>query len=120
VTKARVTITQVDCVRETFRCGGNGGQNVNKRDTGVRFRHAPSGAVGESREQRTQLQNERAAWLKLANHPKMKLWTRLQLAAQEQGFRDLDAKVDRMMTEENLRVELGVPAKPGDVEVKEA
>ena len=51
-------VTMKDCDRQTFRAGGKGGQNQNKRDTGVRIIHRASGAVGESREHRTQGQNE--------------------------------------------------------------
>lgn len=115
----KLTVTADDCERDTFRCGGNGGQNTNKRDTGVRFRHLPSGAVGESREERSQLQNERIAWRRLGEDPRMRAWLRLQLAAKEQGYRDLDARIDASMAPGNLRIELGVPARPGDIEVME-
>lgn len=111
----KITVTAADCVRDTFRCGGSGGQNVNKRDTGVRFRHLPSGAVGESREHRTQQQNERAAWERLGKHSRMQAWLRLQLAAKEQGYRDLDARIDAAMAPGNLKIELDVPARPGDI-----
>ena len=46
---------------ETFRAGGPGGQNQNKRNTGVRWIHVPSGATGEARDHRTQGENKRAA-----------------------------------------------------------
>lgn len=49
------SVTIKDCTVQTFRSGGKGGQNQNKRDTGVRIIHRPSGAVGESRQHRTQL-----------------------------------------------------------------
>lgn len=69
-----LSITIKDCIVETFRSGGKGGQNQNKRDTGVRVKHAPSGAVGESREHRTQLENKRAAFGRMARHPRMTFW----------------------------------------------
>jgi len=114
-TKTKIQVTAEDCRRDTFRCGGAGGQNIQKRDTGVRFTHPPSGAVGESTEHRTQVQNERAAWRRLGEHPRMQVWLRLQLAAREEGYRSLDAKVDALMVDEHLRVEAGVPARPGDI-----
>lgn len=42
---------------EFFRCGGKGGQNVNKVSSGARGRHRPSGLVAECREERDQGKN---------------------------------------------------------------
>lgn len=69
-----LSITIDDCEVQTFRAGGKGGQNQNKRDTGVRVVHRASGAVGESREHRTQLENKRAAFRRMADSPKMRFW----------------------------------------------
>jgi len=105
----KVTVTQKDCRRETFRCGGNGGQNVQKRETGVRFTHEPSGSVGQSCDQRTQGQNERIAWRRMAESPKFKAWSALQLQMLEEGYRNVQAKVDAAMArEEDFVVETGV------------
>lgn len=60
-----LSITIKDCEVQTFRSGGPGGQNQNKRDTGVRIIHPPSGARGESREFRTQPENKKAAWMRM-------------------------------------------------------
>ncbi len=67
-----------DCEVQHFRSGGKGGQNQNKRDTGARVIHHPSGARGESREERSQLQNKRAAFLRMVNSPKFQLWLRIE------------------------------------------
>ena len=52
---------------DTFRCGGPGGQNQNKRDTGVRITDKETGLNAESREHRTQEQNKKAAFRKLVD-----------------------------------------------------
>lgn len=75
ITRTRIlSITIHDCEVQTFRSGGKGGQNQNKRDSGVRIIHHPSGARGESREERSQLQNKKKAFLRMAESVQMKLW----------------------------------------------
>lgn len=72
------TVTLDDCEVQTFRSGGKGGQNQNKRDTGVRIIHHPSGARGESREERSQLQNKKTALRRMAATPEFKYWVAIQ------------------------------------------
>ena len=44
---------EADCRFERFHCGGNGGQNVNKVETGVRLIHIPTGITVTSTEERS-------------------------------------------------------------------
>lgn len=57
-----------DLVRfETFRSGGNGGQNVNKVETGVRAIHVPTGTTVVCTEARTQNLNKKLAINRLSD-----------------------------------------------------
>src|SRR5437588_2774334 len=47
-----------DLKRETFRSGGPGGQHQNKTESGVRYRHKPTGISAESRAERSQHKND--------------------------------------------------------------
>ena len=47
-----------DCVVETYRSSGPGGQNVNRRETAVRIRHLPTGIVVTCQRERSQLRNK--------------------------------------------------------------
>jgi len=79
----------------TFTAGGPGGQHQNTSNTAVRITHPDSGAVGVSREFRSQHQNMRAALHKLKDSGKFRAWVNRQLwgspePAEERVRKDMD------------------------------
>jgi len=103
-----LSISIKDCEVQTFRAGGKGGQNQNKTESGVRVIHHPSGAIGESREERSQLQNKRNAFIRMAKTPKFQRWVKFR-TLEMLGHESIESKVDRMLAPENLRVESQEP-----------
>ena len=99
--KKLFTVTIKDCEVQTFRAGGKGGQNQNKRDSGVRIVHRPSQAVGEARDGRGQLQNKRQAFKRMGESQEFQLWARTTALR----LRPIDEIVEEMMVDENLVIE---------------
>lgn len=96
-----LSVTLADCEVQTFRAGGKGGQNQNKRDTGVRVIHPPSGTRGEARDERSQLQNKKAAFRRMAESKAFKAWVRKQAGSDAKLVAEVEREVwpDRLMTE---------------------
>lgn len=101
------SVTMDDLTVQTFRSGGPGGQHQNKTDSGVRLIHEPSGARGESREQRSQLQNKKAALKRLAADPKFIYWVALQTGR----FESDEKYLERQMKPENIKEEVRIDGK---------
>ena len=88
-----VSVRPKDCEVQTFRSGGKGGQNQNKRDTGVRVIHHPSGARGESREERSQRQNLALAFRRMAATPEFRYWAHVQ-AGTRKSVQQLESEIE--------------------------
>jgi len=73
-----LTITKKDFRIDTFRAGGKGGQNQNKRDTGVRITHKATGISAESRSERSQAQNKKIAFRRLCDNKEFKNWLKIE------------------------------------------
>ncbi len=102
------SITKKDFTVQTFRSGGPGGQHQNKVNSGVRIVHKASGARGEARDSRSQPQNKKAAFERLIASPRFQAWMKIELAKRLHQWEDIEAKVDKMMEPQNLKIEEGV------------
>lgn len=111
------SVTKDDCDIQYFHAGGPGGQNQNKRNTGCRVIHRESGAVGEARDSRSQLENTHSAFKRMAQTPKFKFWVAKIMNEISTG-KTSEEIVNEQMKPENLKIE----AKDGDgkwMEVKD-
>ncbi len=90
------SVTLKDCVVQTFRSGGKGGQNQNTRDTGVRIIHRASGARGEARDERSQLQNKKLAFRRMADSAIFRAW----IARQTHEYKQIEARAAKWAQEQ--------------------
>ncbi|WP_232187357.1 peptide chain release factor family protein [Cohnella silvisoli] len=109
--KPLFSVTLADCRVDTFRSGGPGGQHQNKTESGVRITHIKSGAVGESREGRSQHDNKRTAFRRMAESAVFRKWQRLEAARATGRLAEIEREVDRTMHPGNIRVEAQVDGK---------
>ncbi len=88
-------LKESDVVEEFLRVGGPGGQNRNKRETGVRLTHLPTSLVATATERRMQGQNRALAWerleeklRKLFEKKKRRIKTKVSRGAKESRLRE--------------------------------
>lgn len=99
------SVTAKDCRWDTFRGTGKGGRKRNKTESGVRCTHLASGAVGQSDDSRSQHDNRRTAFKRMAATKEFKSWHRREVGkhlGEEQIIQDA---VDRAMQPQNLEIE---------------
>jgi len=99
------SITEKDLEVQTFHAGGPGGQNQNKRETGVRVIHKESGAVGEARDSRSQAENKKQALKRLSESVKFKVWLNKILAEISTG-KTIEERVEEEMNSRNIKTEV--------------
>ena len=100
------SVTIKDCDISTFRSGGPGGQHQNKTESGVRIAHRASGAVGISREMRSQHKNKQLAFSRMASDTKFKKWHKIECAKKMGNIKDVENKVNQMMEPKNIKIEV--------------
>lgn len=71
----------------------------------MRITHKESGAVGESREERSQLQNKKTAFKRMAESPQFQYWLTLKRRELETG-KTIEQRVEESMKGSNIRTEI--------------
>lgn len=107
------SVTASDCTWQFFCAGGNGGQHQNKTASACRCIHKESGSVGESRDCKSQWQNKKAAFERMAQSPKMQTWLKMEagrrmVTGEEKRRREaaIESAVERAMSPSNLKFEV--------------
>lgn len=103
--KLLFSINKKDFEIQTFRSGGSGGQHQNKTESGIRIIHKDSGAIGESRDERSQHSNKKIALKRLVDSNKFKSWLNRRVFEINQG-KTIDQIVDDQMGKDNLKIEI--------------
>ena len=98
------TVKKKDFTVQTFRSGGHGGQHQNKTDSGVRIIHRASRAVGESRNDKSQHRNKRAALKRLVATQVFQLWVKRR-AFEIGGGKTVRQIVEKAMGAKHLKIE---------------
>lgn len=94
-----------DCRWDYFRGSGAGGQKKNKTASAVRCTHIASGAVGQASDTRSQPQNRKLAFGRMARSRVFQKWLKVANARAMGRVADIDREVERGMEDRNLRVE---------------
>ena len=96
------SVTAADCDWQYLRGTGPGGQKRNKTESKVRCLHRASGALGESDETRSQHENKRIAFRKMAETATFKKWHKVEAARRMGTLHDIEQEVDRKMKYETV------------------
>lgn len=101
------SVTAKDCEWSYTKGTGAGGQKRNKTSSAVHCTHRPSGAHGYSEASRSQHDNKREAFVKMAESQEFQKWNRME-AMRRMGILDeIDRKVDREMLY-NTKIEIRI------------
>lgn len=111
------SITRKDFRIDTFRAGGKGGQKQNKTNSGVRVTHIESGAVGESREERSQHVNRERAFRRCVESDIFKRWHKRKVAEILADKAKIEREVNESMKPENIKTEIRKEGRWVDEEI---
>lgn len=103
--KLLFSVTARDCRWEYFRGSGAGGQHRNKTDSAARCTHEPSGAVGVAQDTRSQHENRKLAFGRMARSDRFQAWLKVEAARLTGATLAAEEAAERAMQPHLLRVE---------------
>ena len=98
------SVTANDCEWSYTKGTGSGGQKKNKTSSAVHCMHRPSGAHGYSEASRSQLDNKREAFVKMANSKEFKEWHKMETMRRNGQMAVIDAIVEREVKKIKIEV----------------
>ena len=106
--KLLFSVTAKDCEWSYTKGTGAGGQKRNKTSSAVHCMHRPSGARGYSEASRSQADNKRDAFVKMANTVEFRRWNQLEAMKRMGQLEELERKLEEDMKPWNLKYETKV------------
>lgn len=88
------SVTASDCRFDYYRGSGAGGQKRNKTSSAVRCTHIDSGAVGQAEDTRSQTQNKRLAFGRMAQTDKFKAWHKIETARRTGELKQIEERIE--------------------------
>ena len=99
------SVTAKDCDWDYYRGSGAGGQKKNKTSSAVRCTHKASRAVGQAEDTRSQFQNKKLAFRRMAETEKFKIWIKIEKSKRLGIEAQKEQDTERAMHSSNLRIE---------------
>ena len=88
------SVTAADCRFDYYRGSGKGGQKRNKTSSAVRCVHIASGAMGQAEDSRSQHDNKKLAFKRMAETPKFKAWHQLEVARMTGALAQIEERIE--------------------------
>jgi len=104
--KPLISVTAKECRWDYFKGSGAGGQKKNKTSSAVRCTHKDSGAVGQSSEGRSQWQNKKSAFRKMAESKKFQTWIKIEKSRMLGIESEAKRQTEIDMASRNLKLEI--------------
>ncbi|HWY35989.1 MAG TPA: peptide chain release factor-like protein, partial [Nitrosopumilaceae archaeon] len=100
------SITAKDCDWSYYVGPGDGGQKKQKTHSAVMCTHRASGAQGRCHDSRSQGQNKKNAFERMANTKEFKAWHKIEIARRTGETIKIEEEVRKAMNPENIRTEV--------------
>jgi protein subunit release factor B len=98
------SVTSKDCEWSYTRGTGNGGQKKQKTSSAVHCIHKESGAHGYSEETRSQHENKKLAFLKMAKTKEFQKWHKIETSRRLGQLLDIDKIVEEQMKQVKIEM----------------